>query len=78
MTDGGEWLDLYVKAKFKLGQDMPVELRFGRQVLSLGESTFLPNGINVVNPVDLSKLRGPGNDYGQSYFHSRLVRHPSR
>ncbi len=47
-------------AKLTLGDDMPVELRFGRQVLSLGESTFIPNGMNVVNPVDLSKLRGPG------------------
>ncbi len=68
VTDGGEWLDLYVKAKFKIGQDMPVELRFGRQVLSLGESTFLPNGINVVNPVDLSKLRGPGNELKEAFL----------
>ncbi|RFC45659.1 MAG: Protein of unknown function (DUF1302) [Verrucomicrobia bacterium] len=68
VTDGGEWLDLYLKAKFKLGQDMPVELRFGRQVLSLGESTFLPNGINVVNPVDLSKLRGPGNELREAFL----------
>ena len=68
VTDGGEVLDLYLKAKFRLGQDTPVELRFGRQVLSLGESTFLPNGINVVNPVDLSKLRGPGNELKEAFL----------
>jgi len=28
----------------------PVDLRFGRQVLNLGESTFIPNGINVREP----------------------------
>ncbi len=37
-----------------------LRLRAGRQVISWGESTFIPNGINVINPVDLSKLRIPG------------------
>src|SRR6185503_17269356 len=39
-----------------------VRVRAGRQVISWGESTFIPNGINVVNPVDLSKLRSPGSE----------------
>ena len=59
---GGEWLDLYARADFTLANGMPLDLRVGRQVLSLGESTFIPNGINVVNPVDLSKLRSPGSE----------------
>ena len=46
---GGEFLDMYARAKFTLGASVPVDLRIGRQVLSLGESTFIPNGINVVN-----------------------------
>src|ERR1019366_10546167 len=50
---GAEWLDMYAHAKFTVGADMPFDLRIGRQVLSLGESTFIPNGVNVVNPVDL-------------------------
>ena len=37
-----------------------MRLRAGRQVISWGESTFIPGGINVINPVDLSKLRIPG------------------
>ena len=37
-----------------------VRVRAGRQVISWGESTFIPGGINVINPVDLSKLRVPG------------------
>lgn len=59
---GAELLDAYVLGKFTVADDMPLDLRLGRQVLSLGESTFIPNGVNVVNPVDLSKLRAPGSE----------------
>jgi hypothetical protein len=65
---GAEWLDLYARAKFTLGARMPLDLRIGRQVLSLGESTFLPNGINVVNAVDLSKLRTPGAELKEAFL----------
>jgi hypothetical protein len=37
-------------------------VRIGRQVISWGESTFIQNGINVVNAVDVSKLRIPGSE----------------
>jgi len=56
---GGDFLDLYVRGKFDLA-DHPLDIRFGRQVLNLGESTFIPNGINVINSVDAAKLRVPG------------------
>jgi len=68
VTDGVEILDVYGRAKFEIAQDIPVDLRFGRQVLSLGESTFIPNGINVINPVDLSKLRGPGAELKEAFL----------
>ncbi len=58
---GGELLDAYAYYKTKLG-DMPATLRVGNQVLSWGESTFIPNGINSINPVDASKLRTPGSE----------------
>ncbi len=35
-------------------------VRVGRQVVSWGESTFIQGGINVVNAVDVSKLRVAG------------------
>ena len=57
----GELLDAYVYFKPKLG-DMPASLRIGRQVLSWGESTFIPNGINSINPIDVGKLRTPGSE----------------
>jgi hypothetical protein len=52
-------LDNYITGKFDLGT-MPLTVRLGRQVLSWGESTFIPNGINVINPIDVSRLRAPG------------------
>ncbi len=60
VSEGAELLDAYVF--FKTGGSMPASLRFGRQVLSWGESTFIPNGINSVNPIDVAKLRTPGSE----------------
>jgi len=74
VVHGAELLDLYAVAKFDLAQDLPVDLRFGRQVLSLGESTFIPNGINVVNPVDLSKLRVPGAELKEAFLPVNMLK----
>jgi len=52
-------LDAYAWANFNVGKK-PLEIRFGNQVLSWGESTFIQNSINVINPVDVSKFRVPG------------------
>jgi hypothetical protein len=59
--ENAELLDAYVYFKPTLGT-MPASLRIGRQVLSWGESTFIPNGINSVNPIDVAKLRTPGSE----------------
>jgi len=52
-------LDAYLKGDFKVW-DRPLTLRVGNQVLNWGESTFIQNGINVINPVDVSLLRVAG------------------
>ena len=56
---GFELLDAFAYAYFDIG-DMPANLRVGRQVLSWGESTFIFNGINAINPVDVNAIRRPG------------------
>jgi len=61
VSENAELLDAYVYLKHNVG-DMPATLRVGRQVLSWGESTFIPNGINSVNPIDVAKLRTPGSE----------------
>ncbi|WP_097460120.1 DUF1302 domain-containing protein [Mangrovitalea sediminis] len=58
-ASGAELLDAYVYSDWNLG-DVPVSVRYGRQVLSWGESTFIQNGINIINPVDVSAIRAPG------------------
>ncbi|MBW4933827.1 DUF1302 domain-containing protein [Marinobacter sp. F4206] len=58
-ASGGELLDAYVFSDWYFG-NVPVSLRYGRQVLSWGESTFIQGGINVINPVDVPAFRAPG------------------
>jgi len=52
-------LDAYINWDFDIAT-APAQLRVGQQVLSWGESTFIQNGINIINPVDVSKLRVAG------------------
>ena len=58
-ASGAELMDAYVFADFYVG-DSPLSVKLGKQVLSWGESTFIINGINVINPVDVPAFRAPG------------------
>lgn len=58
-ASGGEILDAYIYKDFYFG-DMPLNLRVGKQVVSWGESTFILNGISVINPIDVQAFRAPG------------------
>ncbi len=58
---GFRLLDFYASGAFDPG-GVPLDLRVGNQVLNWGESTFVPNGINVINPIDVSRLRTPGSE----------------
>ncbi|MBC8244916.1 MAG: DUF1302 family protein [Verrucomicrobia bacterium] len=55
-----ELLDAFIS--YDLPTAMPVNIRLGNQVLSWGESTFIQNGINVINPIDVTKFRIPGSE----------------
>lgn len=52
-------LDAYVSKDFEVA-GLPVNFRLGNQVLNWGESALIPNGVSVINPVDVSALRSPG------------------
>ena len=54
-------LDLYATGAFDVG-GAALDLRLGRHVLNWGESTFIQNGINAINPFDVSSLRTPGSE----------------
>ena len=72
VAEGAELLDAYVYLKADLG-GMPANLRIGQQVLSWGESTFFPNGINSVNSIDVAKLRTPGSELKEALMPVNMV-----
>ena len=58
---GIELLDAFIYNTFYVGENRaPLDVRLGRQVISWGESTFIQNGVNSVNPIDVSAFRRPG------------------
>ncbi len=60
-ASGFELLDAFVYGTFYLGEsEAPLDIRIGDQVASWGESTFIQNGINIINPIDVSAFRRPG------------------
>jgi hypothetical protein len=63
-------LDMFIYKDFELGDDGQLggTVRFGRQVVSWGEGTFIQNGINVINPVDLSALRVAGAELKEAFL----------
>jgi hypothetical protein len=58
-ASGVDLLDAYVFTDWYFG-DTPVSIRYGRQVVNWGESTFILGGINAVNPIDVPAFRAPG------------------
>ena len=56
---GAQILDAFVYHNYSIA-DLPGTLRAGKQVVSWGESTFIGNSINSINPVDVSAFRRPG------------------
>ncbi|WP_438482917.1 DUF1302 domain-containing protein [Oleiharenicola lentus] len=69
---GGELLDAYVYFNPTVA-GKAASLRVGRQVLSWGESTFIPNGVNSVNPIDVAKLRTPGSELKEALLPLNMV-----
>lgn len=58
-ASGAEILDSFIYHNYNLGS-MPGSVRVGKQVVSWGESTFIGNSINSINPVDAAAFRRPG------------------
>ena len=60
-------LDAFLYGSFDLGGHK-LNARVGRQVISWGESTFIQGGINVINPIDVSKLRVAGAELKEAFL----------
>ena len=52
-------LDAFIWGDWWIGE-MPLNVRYGRQVISWGEGVFFANGINSINPIDVNVLLSPG------------------
>ncbi len=67
-----KFLDAFVFHNFNvLGRDG--SFRLGQQVVSWGESTFIQQGINVINPVDVSKLRVAGSELKEAFLPVNMI-----
>ena len=58
-SSGAMFLDSFVYHNYSLN-DLQGNVRLGKQVVSWGESTFIGNSINSINPIDVAALRRPG------------------
>ncbi|WP_278398692.1 DUF1302 domain-containing protein [Stutzerimonas kunmingensis] len=58
-SSGAQILDAFVYHNYSVG-DLPGTVRLGKQVVSWGESTFIGNSINSINPLDAAAFRRPG------------------
>ncbi len=65
-------LDAYLTGAFEVG-DAAVDVRLGKHVLNWGESTFIQNGVNAINPFDVSKLRVPGAELREALLAIPMV-----
>jgi len=72
LRDDARILDFYVRGSFDVaGKNL--NARLGRQVINWGESTFIPNGINVINPVDVARLRAPGSELKEGLLPQEML-----
>lgn len=65
-------LDAFVFSNFTLG-DMAASLRFGQQVVNWGENTFITNGISVINPADVARLRSAGAELREALLPVNMI-----
>lgn len=60
-------LDFWVSKEFSLGEER-ARVRVGNQVISWGESLFLPGGINQTNAQDIMRLSQPGTQLKEVFL----------
>lgn len=65
-------LDFWVSKEFEVGEQR-ARVRVGNQVISWGESLFIPGGINQVNAMDLMRLSQPGTQLKEVFLPAPIV-----
>lgn len=72
LKDQVRLLDLWVSKSVDIG-DRRVRIRAGNQVISWGESLFLPGGLNQTNSLDLLRLSQPGNQLKEAVLPAPII-----
>jgi hypothetical protein len=54
-------MDAFIYQNYSIGR-LPGNVRLGRQVVSWGESLFVGNSVNAINPLDVAAFRRPGSE----------------
>lgn len=65
-------LDLWVSKSFELNGEQ-ARIRAGNQVISWGESLFLPGGINQTNAIDIQRLSQPGTQMKEALLPAPII-----
>lgn len=64
--------DWYLRQSFDIaGRNLNV--RVGSQVVSWGEGALIQGGVNVINPIDLQRLRVPGSELKEAFIPVPMV-----
>ena len=71
-SSGVALLDAFVYHNYFIGQN-PGNIRLGRQVVSWGESLFVGNSINSINPIDVSAFRRPGAEVKEGLIPIEMI-----
>ncbi|MNQ56852.1 hypothetical protein D3C85_709870 [compost metagenome] len=71
-SSGAMFLDSFVYHNYNLGE-LAGNVRLGKQVVSWGESTFIGNSINSINPIDAAALRRPGAEVKEGLIPVNLL-----
>ncbi|MFC6296334.1 DUF1302 family protein [Pseudomonas sp. CCM 7893] len=71
-SSGYQLLDAFIYHNYSIG-DLPGNVRVGKQVVSWGESTFIGNSINSINPIDVSAFRRPGAEIKEGLIPVNMV-----
>lgn len=65
-------LDFWLSKSFAVGEQQ-ARVRVGNQVISWGESLFLPGGINSTNAIDIMRLSQPGTQLKEVFLPAPIV-----
>jgi hypothetical protein len=71
-SSGAMFLDSFVYHNYSIGEEQG-NVRLGKQVVSWGESTFIGNSINSINPIDVAALRRPGAEVKEGLIPVNLL-----